>query len=96
MYVDEFLVLSHQNNNLGSSERVLKSPRASGALMAPKHDFLGENLRNSHFCLILAVFTLPEPSQCPREGYLSTHVLSHGSKKCFRCFSNTSARLKTL
>ena len=59
--MDEFLVLSHQNDNLGSSKRVFKSPRASGALMAPKYDFLGEKLRSSYFCLILAVFALPEP-----------------------------------
>ena len=92
----ELLIVSHQNDNLGSFKCVFKSPRPSGALKAPKYDFLEKTCEMAHFCLILAVFALPEPPQCLREGYISTHMHSHGSKKCFTCFSNTSARLKTL
>ena len=76
-----------------SYKRVFKSPKASGALMAPKYDFSEENLRNGYFCLILDVFALPKLSKCLREGYVSTITQKQDimSLDTFRCVRGVDA-----
>ena len=89
--MDEFLILSHQNNNLGSFKRVFKSPKPSGASKAPRYDFLEKTCEMAYFCLILAVFALPEPPQCLREGYISTHAQLWLQKMLYVFFEHVRA-----
>ena len=92
----KFLLWSYQNNNLGSSKRVFKSRRASGARKAPKYDIFWKILPYGWFLLDFGCFCSTRAFRRPLERVLGNHMHRHSSEKCKKCFSNTSARLKTL